>query len=60
MCYVCNNIIGSCDDEYAGDSSHETDCSGFGYTDDGSCSKAKVTTTVLGNDITLGNKTDMS
>ena len=51
-CYVCSGIGGTCDDEYAGSSDHEQDCSATGYTDDGGCSKTKNKTKLLGTWVT--------
>ena len=45
---MCSDIGGSCSDDYAGSSDHEQDCSVWGFTDDGGCSKTKNRVKVLG------------
>ena len=46
-CYVCSDVGGSCADRYS-ISSHEQDCSDWGFLDDGGCSKYKHRIKVLG------------
>ena len=54
ICYNCQGTDGGCMDEFSASSDIEQDCSEYGYTDDGGCSKLKNKTKLLGVWVTTG------